>query len=79
MERDSRTRFGAKDPWGKAATAACTAARGGAGRVGLRTHDAFAVRLRAKAEDKQRGVERMSGVDFTSARPWKALADMLAL
>ena len=48
MEGDNRTRSGAKDPWGRAATAACTAARRRVDRVGLRAHAAVAARERAK-------------------------------
>src|SRR6267378_4502732 len=79
MARDSRTRAGAKDPWGRAARTARTAARGGVGRVGLSAHVVSAARTRAKVGDKQRGSERMSGVDFSSARRRQARTDMLAL
>src|SRR5216684_7944305 len=79
MEGDNRTRSGAKDPWGRAATAACTAARRSVGRVGLRAHAAVAARGRAKGREQQRGTERMSGGDFNSWLLWKALTERLAL
>ena len=79
MEGDNRTRSGAKDPWGRAAMAACTAARRGVARVGLRAHAAVAARKRAKGREQQRGTERMSGVDFNSWLLWQALLDRLAL
>src|SRR5712691_11896458 len=79
MEGDNRTRSGAKDPWGRAATAACTAARRSIGRVGLRAHAAVAARGRAKGREQQRGTERMSGVDFNSWLLWQALSERLAL
>ena len=79
MEGDNRTRSGAKDPWGRAATAACTAARRRVDRVGLRAHAAVAARGRAKGREQQRGTERMSGGDFNSWLLWKALTERLAL
>ena len=47
--------------------------------MGLSAHDACAARRRAKVGDEQRGVERMSGADFTSPPRWKAPTDRLAL
>jgi len=78
MDRDSITRTGAKDPWGRGANASRAAAHGRAGGPGLRTRRSAVTEV-CEGGGKLSGREGMPGAGLTETPFRKALSDMLAL